>query len=891
VVALLIWSAWLGHRNTSQLYENSVSVAETHALLDALDRLVGTVTDAETGERGFVITGERRYLEPYNNAVAAVDEYMKYLVQLTRDSPRRQMHVRELKLLIAKRRDQMRRLIELRTDKGLVESRKFVLTGKGKRTMDAIRAAAAEMRLEEEVTLAKKAVASKRSFRIAIITELTMGALGLCMVLAFSYLLRRHLLTRARAAAALREEKEWFVTTLGSIGDAVIATDTMGRVTFLNNIAQHLTGWTRVEAEGEPLDKVFHIVSQKTRTRIENPALRALRQGEAITLDQDTLLIARDGKERPIDDSAAPIREKGKDILGVVLVFRDITERRRGEESLRFLADTGMILSSSLNYDATLKNVARLAVGAIADYCFFDLLTENGGVKRVAWAHKDPKRQIKIGAIGRFVPARESENDPVIKTLSTGQTVFVSELGDAWLRDAASSPAHYRYMRDMHCYSLMTVPVAVKGRTLGALTFCRSQEGQPHYTGVDRNLAEELGRRAGLAVQNAMLHQQLEQSAQELRRADRRKDEFLAVLAHELRNPLTPLRNGLRIIRTSGDDVGTVERTLGMMERQLRQMVRLIEDLLDLSRITEGKLELRKEPVELAAVVNSAVETSRPTIEAFGHALEVILPPEPVYMEADPVRLGQVFSNLLNNGAKYAERGGHISLRAQMQDGHVLVTVRDTGIGIPAEMLAKVFDPFTQVDSSIKRSGGGLGIGLTLVKQLVGMHGGTVEAHSEGRGQGSAFMVRLPTSTARPAERKQTTPQIGPVVSVSHCHRILVADDNEDAADSLGALLRTMGHEVRVVYDGQDALTLAAIFQPDAILLDIGMPRLSGHDVARDIRSRPWGKQVVLIALTGYGQEKDKLQSLEAGFNYHLVKPAEPTALEKLLANLESTAA
>jgi PAS domain S-box-containing protein len=371
-----------------------------------------------------------------------------------------------------------------------------------------------------------------------------------------------------------------------------------------------------------------------------------------------------------------------------------------------------------------------------------------------------------------------------------------------------------------------------------------------------------------------------------LMEADRRKDEFLATLAHELRNPLAPLRNGLQVMKLAGTNTEAVEQARTMMERQLAQMVRLIDDLLDLSRITSGKLELRKERVELASIVQSAIEGSRPLIEASAHQLTVTLPPEPVHLDADPARLAQVFANLLTNATKYTDRGGSIGLTAERHDGEVVVSVKDTGIGISSEYLPQLFQMFSQVAPALERSQGGLGIGLSLVKGLVEMHGGRVEARSEGLGKGSEFVVHLPLAAPfLPPETQEPSSSSG--VTPQPRRRILVADDNRDAADSLAILLRFAGHEVYAVHDGQEAVDAARWFRPDVALLDIGMPKLNGYDACRHIRQQPWGKKVFLIALTGWGQEEDKRRSQEAGFNEHLVKPVEPAALEKLLAGLK----
>jgi signal transduction histidine kinase len=365
-----------------------------------------------------------------------------------------------------------------------------------------------------------------------------------------------------------------------------------------------------------------------------------------------------------------------------------------------------------------------------------------------------------------------------------------------------------------------------------------------------------------------------------LREADRRKDEFLATLAHELRNPLAPLRNGLQIMRLARHDPPAVEEARGMMERQLQIMVRLIDDLLDVSRVSRGRIDLLKQRVDLAEVVRSALETSRPLIEASGHELTVVLPSDPVYVEADVARLAQVFANLLNNAAKYTRRGGRLRLAVERQDGAAAISVRDNGVGIPADMLSRIFEMFAQVDRSLEKTQGGLGVGLSLVKRLVEMHGGTVEAHSDGPGMGSELVVRLPVVTP-PAEAVAETGAERPFFTA---RRILVVDDNVDAAASLALLLEIMGHETRTAHDGLEALDAAAAFRPQAILLDIGMPNLNGYEVCRRLRAQPWGKGLLVVALTGWGQEEDLRHAREAGFDHHLVKPVEPAALQEILA-------
>jgi signal transduction histidine kinase/CheY-like chemotaxis protein len=367
-----------------------------------------------------------------------------------------------------------------------------------------------------------------------------------------------------------------------------------------------------------------------------------------------------------------------------------------------------------------------------------------------------------------------------------------------------------------------------------------------------------------------------------LQNADRSKNEFLATLAHELRNPLAPVRSALHIMRMSGTDSPEGKAALDIADRQMGQMVRLVEDLIDVSRITRNKLHLRREIVPLQPILQLALESSMPAIAAGGQAFTVDLATEPVYVDVDSARIAQVLSNLLNNAAKFTPADGAIAFRAAVQGEQVVITVRDTGIGLSPDAIATVFDMFAQAEAALARTCGGLGIGLSLVKRLVEMHGGKVIAASPGLGQGSTFTVELPVA-ARP------TPAIAATAhdqeeTGARSLRLLIVDDNRDAADTLGVLLQMLGNETRVVYDGESAVALAEEYRPDFVLLDIGLPKLDGYGVARRIRQQPWGRNIVLIATTGWGQASDREAARHAGFDHHLVKPVDPDALSAILA-------
>jgi PAS domain S-box-containing protein len=637
------------------------------------------------------------------------------------------------------------------------------------------------------------------------------------------------LAARRRAEEALRKQSEWLRITLASIGDAVISTDAEGRVTFLNGVAESLTGWPQAEALGRPLPEVFHVVDERTRQPVENLALRALREGAVVGLANHTALIARDGTERPIDDSASPIRDDSGTPVGAVLVFRDVTERKDAEEAQARLA---AIVESS--QDAI---VSKTLDGVI--------LSWNAGAERLFGYAPDE-------AVGRPItliipPERHDEEHEILARIARGErvehfeTVRVSKQGRRIDISLTVSPVRDR-----------------AGRVVGASKVARDI--------TDRKRAEEA-----------------------LREADRRKDQFIALLAHELRNPLAPLRNGLQVMGLAGADDNAVAQARDMMERQLGHMVRLIDDLLDVARISQNKMELRRSRVLLMDVLRGAVETARPAIEAAGHELIISLPPEPVHLDADLTRLAQVFSNLLTNSAKYTERGGRIWLAAERRGGEVVVSVRDTGIGIPADALPRIFDMFSQVGRSIERSTGGLGIGLALVKGLVEMHDGTVTAASDGPGKGSTFTVKLPALGTH-TERLAAVPPDGGQTAAGPRRRILVVDDNRDSAKSLAMLLKLRGNDVLTAHDGVEAVEAAGEFRPEVILMDVGMPRLDGYEATRRIREQPWGPPAIIIALTGWGQEGDRVLSKAAGCDGHLVKPVSLTDLEQLLTELEAAA-
>jgi PAS domain S-box-containing protein len=449
------------------------------------------------------------------------------------------------------------------------------------------------------------------------------------------------------------------------------------------------------------------------------------------------------------------------------------------------------------------------------------------------------------------------------------------------VEDVASSPIfsgtrNLEVMLAANARAVQSTPlVSRSGRLLGVFS--------THFHAPHRPSERELRLLDLLARQAADLIE-TKQAEESLRVADRRKDDFLATLAHELRNPLAPLQNSLEVLRRAADNKLVIEQARSMMGRQVMQLVKLIDDLLDVSRITNGKLQLRKECVELRDVLDIAIESAQPLLEKSAHELVVALPREPVHVQADPTRLAQVFMNLLSNAVKYTDKAGHIWLTAERRGNEAAVAVRDTGIGIAGEHLVHVFEMFSQVTSALERSQGGLGIGLSLVKGLVELHGGRIDARSAGPGLGSEFTVHLPVVEI-PIEAPQEPGGAEEASRVAK-RRVLVVDDLRDSAESMAMMLQLMGHETRTAYDGLEAVQAAAAFQPNIALLDIGLPKMNGYDVARLIREQSWGGNVALVALTGWGQEEDKRRALEAGFDHHLTKPVGAATLEKLLTGL-----
>jgi PAS domain S-box-containing protein len=632
------------------------------------------------------------------------------------------------------------------------------------------------------------------------------------------------------------ETRALLAEIVASSDDAIISKDLHGVITSWNRGARELFGYTAEEAIGKPVTLLIPL----DHIDEEPGILERIRRGERID-HYETVRQRKDGSRLDISLTVSPIRDGSGRVIGAAKIARDITERKRteaalreSEERYRTLFDLGPVAVYSCDASGVIQKFNR---------CAAEL-----------WGREPASGDTDERFCGSFKLFRPDgsfmphEQCPMAEVVS-GKTAEV--------RDA-------EVLIERPEGSQVTVVVNIlpltneRGEVTGAIS-C-------FYDISERKKTE----------------QQLREYATKLADSDRHKSEFLAMLAHELRNPLAPIRHSLQIMRLSGGDAQTLKSVTELMERQVGYLVGLVDDLLDINRISLGKIELRRERIELASVIRNAVEIVRPMSERMEHELTVAVPLQPIYLNADPLRLTQVVGNLLNNACKFTEKGGRIRLSVEREHEQAVIRVRDNGRGIAADQLPLIFNMFMQAEVSIERSVSGLGIGLALVKNLVKMHDGTVEAHSAGVGHGSEFVVRLPITAEAPA------PQPVDERTTAAARLILVVDDNRDAAESLAMLLQLTGHEAHTAHDGLEAVETAAQVRPDLILLDIGLPKINGYEVARRIRDQPWGKTMVLVALTGWGQDQDRQRSREAGFDGHIVKPVDTAALTKLLAEFPS---
>lgn len=558
--------------------------------------------------------------------------------------------------------------------------------------------------------------------------------------------------------------------------------------------------------------------------------------------------------------------------------------REAAEETTRrsnFLSRASRELSASLELNAATNRLMELVTPELAELC----------ILLVDMVDEPPAMLVRSAVTERYAPETQVlppyEDVPIELVEAFVRSTHEARLTEVeWdaeqlaLRPATLAGAEW----SVDLRNAVVVPLRLGDRPQGVLALVGSS-----FTSADLATVEELASRAAIAFENAHLYLSLQreilksrQAEEKLQESNRRKDEFLAMLSHELRNPLAPIRNAVDVIRRVAPPEPTLTWARDVVDRQVSHLARLIEELLDVSRISQGKIALHKEPVELASIIAHGVETVRPLIEARCHDLQVLLPETPVWLEGDFARLAQVTSNLLNNAAKYTEDKGQISLAASIEKEHIRISVKDNGVGIDPALMPRVFDLFTQGDRSLDRSQGGLGVGLTLVQRLIEQHGGTVAAKSEGRGRGTEIIVTLPFLGDKTFPPRAAALEITQRVRAERI-RVLVVDDNGDAADSVALFLKLEGHDTATAQDGPQAIELARSFKPDVMVIDVGLPGLSGYEVAQQLRATPEGARMLLIALTGYGQAEDVAQALRAGFDHHFVKPMSPEEIHRVI--------
>jgi PAS domain S-box-containing protein len=668
-----------------------------------------------------------------------------------------------------------------------------------------------------------------------------------------------------------------------SSDDAIVSKTLEGRIQSWNAAAERLFGYTAAEIIGKP---IMIIVPPELQAE-ERQILERLKRGERVE-HFETVRLTKDGRRVPISLTVSPVRDPQGVIIGASKIARDVSERHRSERELRLtqgelkahadaLAElnecTARLWSCHTPEDG-LGGVLNSVVDLLgADQGHLQLLDEGRGVLHIA-----AQRGFERDFLAAFRAITTEHKSASGRALRSRTRIVVEDIETDSLYETLRPIARAADYRT----EVSTPLIGPDGILVGMLSIYFKCVHRP--TDQQLRIMDLFVRHACDFIRRCTMEQALRVREESLREGDRRKDEFLALLAHELRNPLAPVRYALATMRKPGLTPEQRVRANEVIERQVVHMTHLLDDLLDVSRITRGSIALKTSSTELALVLGSAIDAARPVIDGKQHQLSVELPAQPVHLEADAVRLTQVFSNLLINAAKYTDPKGTIRVQAVCADHELVISIRDNGIGIAPEMLPRLFTLFSQARSAMERSEGGLGVGLALVRGLVTLHGGSVEARSAGLNLGSEFIVRLPVGTTVSA------PVDAEVAAKARaCNgglEVLIIDDNQDAADSCATLLELSGHRVRAAYTGHQGLELAQELQPQVMLLDIGLPDMSGYDLAGAIRSMPWGHETILIAVTGWGQETDRERAFRAGFDYHLTKPIPTDALESLLQSL-----
>jgi PAS domain S-box-containing protein len=828
--SILIFAGWQSYRNTAQFAEASEWRKHTYEVLRNIDGTVARLVDAETGQRGYLLTGDGAYLEPYRAAIKNIDQTIGNLKSLTSDNPNQQKRLQIMEPLVEKKLAELQRTVDLRRNEGLAAANRVVLDGSGKHWMDQIRAVAAEMRNEEEGLLNLRTQKANENVARSVRGILTGTFLSISLLVLCFGLLHRELSERRKAQAALAKSEKWFSTTLGSIGDAVIATDMNGLVTFMNSVAQSLTGWSHAEAAGKSMDLVFDIVNKETRRPVENPVKKVFREGNVVGLADHTLLLSKDGKEFDIEDSAAPILTDTGEGFGVVLVFRDITQKKMADEEtkrqkellqliLESIAD-GVVVADS-NGKFLLFNVAAeqfLGVGAT------DTAPDQ-------WSDR----------YGSYLPDAvtpyPSDELPLVRAMR-GESVDAVEL---FIRNAQVPDGRL---------------LSITGRPL------RSEDGTLQG-GVVVFHDISLQKRA----QEALL-----QAKEEAVRGSKFKDQFLSTMSHELRTPLNAV--------LGFSDLLADERYGSLNDRQRRyvnhihtggtHLLKLITDILDLSKIEAGRMELAREDVTVASAFTEVISALYPLAEKKSQALLQQVEPH-LHVRADAMRFKQVLMNLAGNAIKFTPEGGRIELAARQMDNQVRVEVRDNGPGIPPEEQQRIFEAFfrlTEMGSATE----GTGLGLAITARLVELHGAKLGIESQ-LGEGACFYFSLPLAASTPDQPIQTST---PVPRASKAPRILVIEDNAATGQLIQSQLTSSGYETLRCDKPERATDMAAELQPDAITLDLLMQPVHGLEVLLQLKNDPRTLKIPVIVVTIVDQPG---VGTALGADEYLIKPVDKATL------------
>ena len=835
MAGVLVISVFVNYWMGRAAVESNRALTRQQVVIDQIQEILSTMKDAETGLRGFLLTQNEKYLEPYNAAQSRIGDEIQAVDELSGKSILSAEDVVQLKERVKQTQVELEKTLDLCRKQGAAEAIKYVQSDRGKIAMDRVRALSAEMVAKEKKELTYQ---QEEAIRLARYMTLTFAATIVVNLAFLGWAYRRivrEVSRREAVADELREQKEMLGVTLASIGDGVIVTDDDARITFMNQIAETLTGWSLQDALGQPCGSVFNIVNETSRQLVDSPVQKVLREGVIVGLANHTLLIRRDGTELPIDDSGAPIRDAGGRVRGVILVFRDFTEHKKAERQLE---------QNESRYRALVTAAAQ-----------------------VNWV---------TNAEGQII-----EDSPTWRTF-TGQT-YDEWRGWGWLD--AIHPDDRKRAAEVWSHA-----VAEKATYLSEYRVRRPDgsyrwmlaRGVP-VLGAAGKIVEWVGMNTDI-TDRIEGNQKLQQSKEEAEAANIAKDNFLATLSHELRTPLTPVAATLTAWESDSRLPASLIEEVQMMRRNVDLEARLIDDLLDLTRIVRGKLSLNLEIADVHKLIDSVANMYQSEMQSKKLSVTKELRAEGFHVFADPARLQQVFLNLLKNATKFTPEGGKIKLlTCNEPPGQLSIAIHDNGIGMSEELLHRVFLPFEQGSAETIKRYGGLGLGLSISKALMDAQGGTLAATSEGPGQGSTFIVGLPCVNAPDCQEAPVPAMQTP--SPQRSLNILLVEDHADTARVMSRLLKNLGHRVSIADTVGGALKTVEGDTFDVLLSDIGLPDGTGIELIRQIRLR---SDLPAIALTGYGMEEDVAKCLEAGFDSHLTKPVNFQKLESVIRQLAS---